>query len=119
MPRFDRQFMDETKNRLDVEVLGVASVETSRFSKLAETATALLPSAKSVVVVAKEVYRGVVRLLGPSKTAGEAERGCRGSVAVMGSISMETTSPFGPIRIPPPRQRASFTLSITSPFLLP
>lgn len=75
MARFDRQFMDEMKSKLDVELLGVASVETSGSSKLAETATVLLPSAKSVVVVAKEIYREVVSLLGPSKTAGEAERG--------------------------------------------
>jgi epoxyqueuosine reductase QueG len=63
------------KSKLDVELIGVASVEKSTSEELKDRATSLLPNAKSVVVLGKEIYKEVVSLLGPSKAAGEAERG--------------------------------------------
>jgi hypothetical protein len=63
------------KSKLDVEVIGVASVEKSTSEELKDRATSLLSNAKSVVVLGKEIYKEVVSLLGPSKAAGEAERG--------------------------------------------
>ena len=75
MGKFDRQFMQEMKSKLGVELLGVASVETSGSEELRDRATALLPGAKSVVVLGKEVYKEVVDLAKPSKGVGEAEYG--------------------------------------------
>lgn len=75
MKIFDRHFIQEMKSKLDVELIGVASVEKSTSKELKERATSLLPNAKSVVVLGKEIYKEVVSLLGPSKEAGEAERG--------------------------------------------
>jgi len=75
MGTFDQGFLQEMKTKLDVDLLGVASVEIPISTKLRDTATSLLPGAKSVVVVGKEIYREVVALLGPHKGAGEAEYG--------------------------------------------
>jgi epoxyqueuosine reductase QueG len=63
------------KSNLDVEVIGVASVRDSPSKELEERVSALLPHAKSVIVMGKEIYREVVRLFSPSKGAGEAEPG--------------------------------------------
>jgi len=75
MARFDKSFMAEMKKKLDVELLGVASVEKSGSKELKERATALLPGAKSVVVFGKEIFKEVVAVLGPSKEVGEGEPG--------------------------------------------
>jgi len=75
MEKFDRNFMETMKDKLDVELLGVTSIGRSAPKKLTETATSLLPGARSVVVLAKEVYKEVVALLQPSKEAGEVEHG--------------------------------------------
>ncbi len=75
MKHFDKHFIGEMKGKLDVEMIGVASVETSASKELKEKATSLLPGAKSVVVMGKEIYKEVVFLLKPSKQAGEAESG--------------------------------------------
>jgi epoxyqueuosine reductase len=75
MRKFDKHFIQEMKSKLDVEMIGVASVETSNSKELRERAAFLLPSVKSVVVLGKETFREVIALLGPSKGAGEAERG--------------------------------------------
>jgi epoxyqueuosine reductase QueG len=75
MRKFDQHFIQEMKNKLDVELIGVASVETSTSKELKDRATSLLPEVKSVIVVGKEIYKEVVALLEPSKGAGEAERG--------------------------------------------
>ncbi len=72
---FNQDFLQEMKAKLDVDVLGVASVEAPISPKLRDAATPLLPGAKSVVVMGKEMYREVVALLGPQKGAGEAEYG--------------------------------------------
>lgn len=75
MRKFDQHFIQEMKSKLDVELIGVASVETSTSKELKDRATSLLPGVKSVIVVGKEIYKEVVALLEPSKGAGEAERG--------------------------------------------
>jgi epoxyqueuosine reductase QueG len=72
---YDQQFIQEMKSKLDVELIGVVSVEASNPKELNEKATSLLPGVKSVIVVGKEIYKEVVVLLKPSKEAGEAESG--------------------------------------------
>jgi hypothetical protein len=49
--------MQEMKAKLDVDLLGVASVEMSTSKELKDSATSLLPGAKSVVVLGKEIYK--------------------------------------------------------------
>ena len=73
--RFDQHFIQEMKSKLDVELIGVASVEESNSKELKSSATSLLPGAKSVVVLGKEIYKEVISLLRPSKEVGEAEYG--------------------------------------------
>ena len=75
MEEFNRDFIQGMKSKLDMELIGVASVEASGSRELKERAAALLPKARSVVVMGKEIYREVVSLLKPSKQAGEAESG--------------------------------------------
>lgn len=75
MTKFDQDFIDEMKGKLDVEQIGVVSVETSTSKELKERTTSLLPGVKSVVVVEKEIYKEVVTLLQPTKQTGEAEPG--------------------------------------------
>ncbi len=75
MKEFGHDFIQEMKIKLDVELIGVASVVTSGSRELKEKATFLLPSVKSVIVVGKEIYKEVVALLKPSKETGEAEPG--------------------------------------------
>ncbi len=74
MTTFNAEFREEMKQKLGVELLGAASVETGT-PILKEKATTLLPGAKSVLVFAKEIYREVVSLLRPSKGVGEADPG--------------------------------------------
>jgi len=73
MKTFDRAFLQEMKKKLDVDLIGAASVD--RSPELKAKAAPFLPTAKSVVVFAKETYKEVVSLLGPSKETGEAELG--------------------------------------------
>jgi epoxyqueuosine reductase len=75
MKTFDNRFIQEMKSRLDVEQIGVASVATTTSPELRDRASSLLPGARSVVVVGKEIYAEIVALLKPSKEAGELERG--------------------------------------------
>ena len=73
MKTFDRGFLQEMKKKLGVDLIGAASVD--RSPELKDKAAPFLPTAKSVVVFAKETYREVVSLLGPSKETGEPELG--------------------------------------------
>ena len=75
MARFDQGFLEEMKDMLNVELLGVVSVTKSDSRELKKYANALLPGARSVVVLGKEIYREMVALLGPSKEVGEAYAG--------------------------------------------
>ena len=75
METFDQEFVRKIKSKLDVELIGVASVEGSNSKELKERALSLLPGARSVIVLGKEIYKEVVSLLKSSKEAGEAESG--------------------------------------------
>lgn len=73
MEDFSQDFIQGMKNKLDIELIGVASVQASK--ELKERTSALLPNTKSVVVFGKEIYKEVISLLKPSKEAGECESG--------------------------------------------
>jgi epoxyqueuosine reductase len=73
MKSLDQQFVQEMKEKLDVELAGVASIGASK--ELRDRATALLLEAKSAVVFGKEIYREIVRFFKSSKEAGEIESG--------------------------------------------
>ena len=75
MKKIDANFLQEMKRKLDVELIGVVSMERSDVQELKKQAVALLPGVRSVVVFGKEVFKEVVALLGPSKGVGEAELG--------------------------------------------
>jgi epoxyqueuosine reductase len=75
MTKYEQSFLQDMKGKLDVELLGVVSMEASTPEELKSRATSLLPGVKSVVVVGKEVYKEIVSLLKPSKEAGAAEYG--------------------------------------------
>ena len=72
MKKFDQSILQDMKKKLDVELMGVASLNTSTSSKLREKAAVLLPGVKSVIVLGKEIYKEVVSLLSPVKEVGEA-----------------------------------------------
>lgn len=73
MKKYNRKFLQEMKENLDIDMIGVASIKTS--SELKDRAVQFLPTVKSVIVFAKETYKEVVSLVEPSKESGEAERG--------------------------------------------
>ena len=75
MEKFGQDFIQGMKNKLDVELIGVASVQDSPSTEFKERVAALLPKTKSVVVLGKEMYKEVISLLKPSKETGEAESG--------------------------------------------
>ena len=75
MKKFDQRFIEEMKNKLEVDLLGAVAISDSTPALLKEQVRALLPGAKSVFVFAKEMYKEIVALLGPSKEVGAAERG--------------------------------------------
>lgn len=59
-------------SRLDTDAVGVASLAGWKGKKLEETALKLLPQARSVVVLAMEVYPEVLDLSSPGKVMGVA-----------------------------------------------
>jgi epoxyqueuosine reductase len=75
MRKFDQAFIQEMKTKLDVELIGVASIAASPLKEFQERAAALLPGAKSIVVLGKETYKEIVALLDVSKEVGEAVPG--------------------------------------------
>ena len=75
MKKYDQRFVEEMKNKLDVELLGAVYLDDASPALLREQSQALLPGAKSVLVFAKEMYKEIVALLSPSKEVGEVERG--------------------------------------------
>ncbi len=75
MKRIDANFLQEMKKKLDVDLLGVVSMESSNVQELKKQAAALLPQVQSVIVFGKEVFKEVIALLKPSKGVGEAEQG--------------------------------------------
>ncbi len=75
MEAFGRSFLDEMKARFEIDLAGVTTIESARFPELEKRVHPLLPTARSVVVFAKEIYSEVVDLLRPSNEAGEAHGG--------------------------------------------
>ena len=75
MAKFDQNFLEEMKSMFNVELIGVASVTRSGSKELKKYANALLPGARSVVVLGKEIFQEMVALLGTSKEVGEAFAG--------------------------------------------
>jgi epoxyqueuosine reductase len=75
MRTFGQDFFQEMKSKMGIELIGVASIETSAARELKARGISLLPGVKSVIVLGKEIYKEVVALLEPSRGAGEAERG--------------------------------------------
>jgi epoxyqueuosine reductase len=57
---------------LDADMVGVAALDDWKGTSLEETALRLLPKAKSVVVLAMEVYPEVLDLTSPERTTGAA-----------------------------------------------
>ena len=58
--------------RLDVDAVGIASVDEWKGTKLEETALKLLPTARSVVVMAMEIYPEIIDHARPGRTMGKA-----------------------------------------------
>jgi epoxyqueuosine reductase QueG len=73
MRQLNQDFLQEMKKKLDIDMIGVASIEKSSYLK--DRAALFLPTVKSVIVFAKETYKEVISLVGPSKETGEAELG--------------------------------------------
>ncbi|MFC2066921.1 hypothetical protein ACFLUO_07765 [Chloroflexota bacterium] len=59
-------------SRLDVDAVGVASLDEWKGTKLEETALKLLPTARSVVVMAMEIYPEILDHASPVKVLGQA-----------------------------------------------
>jgi epoxyqueuosine reductase len=73
MKQFNRDFLQKMEKKLEMDMIGVASIKKS--SELRDRAAQFLPTVKSVVVFAKETYKEVVSLVGPSKETGQPELG--------------------------------------------
>jgi epoxyqueuosine reductase QueG len=75
MDVFDKGFLDEMKERFEIDLAGATTIGSSGSTELGRRVSPLLPTARSVVVFAKEIYREVVDLLRPGNEAGEAHGG--------------------------------------------
>jgi epoxyqueuosine reductase QueG len=67
--------LDELKLELDADMVGVATLSDWKGNRLEETALRLLPQAKSVLVLAMEVYPEVLDLSSPERMTGAASLG--------------------------------------------
>jgi len=67
-----RIVLQELIPKLDVDVVGIASLAEWKGTKLEETALALLPEARSVVVFAMEIYPEILNHARPGRTTGQA-----------------------------------------------
>ena len=59
-------------SKLDVNVVGIASLAEWKGTKLEDTALRLLPQARSVVVLAMEIYPEILDLASPERITGAA-----------------------------------------------
>ena len=75
MEVFDGQFLEGMKDRFEIELAGAVTLERAGSTELEQRILPLLPTARSVVVFAKEIYEEVVDLLRPDNVAGEAHGG--------------------------------------------
>jgi epoxyqueuosine reductase QueG len=67
--------LQDMKQKLDVDLLGVAPIDDAAPKEIRDCANSLLPSVKAAVVFGKEIYKELVALVKPSKAVGEAEPG--------------------------------------------
>jgi hypothetical protein len=72
MRQFNQDFLQEMKKKLDMDMIGVASIEKS--SELKDRAALFLSTVKSAIGFMKETYE-VISLVGPSKETGKADLG--------------------------------------------
>jgi epoxyqueuosine reductase QueG len=75
MKTYDGQFLEEMKDRFEMDLVGAIALGDAGSAELEERVHCLLPNARSVVVFAKEIYREVVDLLRAGNEAGEAHGG--------------------------------------------
>ena len=59
-------------SNLDVDAVGIASLDDLKGSKLEETALRLLPETRSIVVLAMEIYPEILGLTRPGREMGKA-----------------------------------------------
>ena len=59
-------------SKLEVDAVGIASLDEWKDTKLEETALRLLPEARSVVVLAMEIYPEILALTSPERITGAA-----------------------------------------------
>lgn len=64
--------VQETISAQDVDMVGIASLDNLKGTKLEESVLRLLPTARSMVVVAMEVYPEILDLTSPEQTMGAA-----------------------------------------------
>ena len=67
-----KQRLPDLLSRLDADAVGVASLIERKGTKLEEDALRLLPQARSVVVLAMEIYPEILDLTSPQRIAGAA-----------------------------------------------
>ncbi|HEX2965451.1 MAG TPA: 4Fe-4S binding protein [Syntrophorhabdaceae bacterium] len=75
MEIFDTQFLDKMKESYEIDLAAAVTLESAGSLELRQRASALLPTAVSVVVFAKEIYEEIVDLLVPINQAGETHGG--------------------------------------------
>ena len=75
MEVFDKDFLDEMKERFGMDLAGATTIDSAGSPELQRRVSPLLPAARSVVVFAKEIYQEVVDLLRAGNEAGEAHGG--------------------------------------------
>ena len=68
----DSAGLQELISGLDVDAVGIASLEEWKGTKLEESALKILPSARSVVVLAMEIYRETLTHVSPERIVGAA-----------------------------------------------
>ncbi len=64
--------LTDTIAKLDVDLVGIIRLADLKEAKLGQMATGLLPGAKSVVVLAMELFPEILDLTSPSRTTGAA-----------------------------------------------
>ena len=75
MDVFGRDFLEEMKDRFEIDLVGATTIESAASPELERRVSRLLPTARSVVVFAKEICKEVVDLLRPASETGEAHGG--------------------------------------------
>jgi epoxyqueuosine reductase len=63
-------YVQEFLSRIDVDLIGIASIKDCKGTRLEKMALTLLPEANSIVVLAMEIYPEILGHARPEKTAG-------------------------------------------------